>query len=947
MAAPDQPITEASMNISLAKCLELPQFSQFRTRRAGSDPISNHTPTVQSIADERYKKALRELKSIREDLKFIKNASEQLKEYKAHFADEIETASKKFKSLEDEVNRTARISPGDTNKMVGIYKDISEFQKEVKKLKLQIADERREKADRQLKSVRQNLEYIQKASEQLKEFEAHVGDQIETTLKELDRLEVHFNPTNGISHLDTDKMVGICKDISEFQKKVTKLKLKIPSKHQNRSAANSDAHRNQSSNGSTHTAGQDSASRESNMPNLCKNETFGRSSEFKDFKALYDGLDITHKVCLLSFSVFPENEIISRRFMTYWWIGEGFVRPSPGNQKTAEASANDVFKQLVKKGFIEPVHEKHSLEVNRCRMHPFIRTAVIMLADKAQFFHFDPSGNLTAGFPFSHQVCILAGQQLDSLDLDKVHSVFNVRESDFEKLEMLSRFKNANKGLDLDKVHTVFNVDETILDFDKPELFSRMRNANVLCLGRWQTSPKHHIEVEDTKFLENLKHMKHLRFLSLQGISRISELPGSISKLASLMILDLRACHNLEILPDGIDSLKCLTHLDMSECYLLGNMPKGLSSLSELEVLKGFAVGNSTGKKSCSLDDLVNLRKLRKLSIYTSVEDFPRKTELESLSKFEKLRTLTIVWGGGSEGKSHKNNAKQEKVGGKSTAANLPKPENKRHGKTQGEAATEDAKQENREVISTDADVQYPENGGNNNIKTHNTASASDSPAAPTAFARSITRKLSSLKGDRAVHFQEIKAEENKRVGKTGDSSGGEVATGADAKQENRAVRFIDTDVQNPENGGNNNIKTPNSASAADSPAPTAVTRSSSRKSPAVFPEFPTQLEKLDLQCFPQSYAPNWLKASKMTKLKKLYIRGGTLCDLGQFEEVKDEWKVERLRLKFLNDLEMDWREFKEIFPRLIYLEKVRCAKLTLFPCDELGVWISKTENSE
>ncbi|KAF5943720.1 hypothetical protein HYC85_017797 [Camellia sinensis] len=282
MAAPDQPITEASMNISLAKCLELPQFNQFRTRRAGSDPISNHTPTVQSIADERYKKALRELESIREDLTFIKNASEQLKEYKAHFADEIETASKKFKSLEDEFNRTARISFGDTNRMDGIYKDISKFQKEVKKLKVQIADECHEKADRQLKS---------KASEQLKEFEARVGDQIETTLKELARLEVHFNPTNGISRLDTDKMVGICKDISEFQKKVTKLKLKIPSKHQNQSAANSDAYWNQSSNGSTHTAGQDSASKESSMPNLRKNETFGRSSEFKDFKALYDGLD--------------------------------------------------------------------------------------------------------------------------------------------------------------------------------------------------------------------------------------------------------------------------------------------------------------------------------------------------------------------------------------------------------------------------------------------------------------------------------------------------------------------------------------------------------------------------------------------------------------------------------------------------------------------------------
>ena len=45
-------------------------------------------------------------------------------------------------------------------------------------------------------------------------------------------------------------------------------------------------------------------------------------------------------------------------------------------------------------------------------------------------------------------------------------------------------------------------------------------------------------------------------------------------------------------------------------------------------------------------------------------------------------------------------------------------------------------------------------------------------------------------------------------------------------------------------------------------------------------------------------------------------------------------------RLKFLSNLKMDWSEIRASFPDLFYLEKFNCPKLTLFPCDENGLWL-------
>lgn len=59
------------------------------------------------------------------------------------------------------------------------------------------------------------------------------------------------------------------------------------------------------------------------------------------------------KLCLLSFVIFPENSIIKKRTLIYWWIGEGLVSQRGG--ETAEQVGEEVYDKLRKQGLIEPV----------------------------------------------------------------------------------------------------------------------------------------------------------------------------------------------------------------------------------------------------------------------------------------------------------------------------------------------------------------------------------------------------------------------------------------------------------------------------------------------------------------------------------------------------------------------------------------------------------------
>ncbi|XP_018719365.2 disease resistance RPP13-like protein 4 [Eucalyptus grandis] len=328
--------------------------------------------------------------------------------------------------------------------------------------------------------------------------------------------------------------------------------------------------------------------------------------------------------CLLSFAIFPENSIIKKRSLIYWWIGQELIFQK--EDRTAEQEGEDIYNELLKQGLIEPDDNDPSPLMNRCKMHPLIRYMLILKAKEEGLFYFKLEDNNT---PKDLRNCSLSSSHLR---LRVGGLIFGGEDGPQEKLA-----KD-------EEVSTAFNVNQQYLNLPHHWL-SNMRNLKVLQLGRWQHSPMHHIEVDDQKFLDELGvHHKHLKFLSLRGISRITSLPDSIVQLVNLEILDLRACHNLEKLPEDIASLKKLTHLDVSECYLIERMPKGTEKLSSLQVLKGFVIGTAR-KNPCKISDLKKLKKLRRLSIYIGRGAAIGGEEFASLKDVASLCSLTISWG--------------------------------------------------------------------------------------------------------------------------------------------------------------------------------------------------------------------------------------------------------------------------------------------------------------
>ena len=343
------------------------------------------------------------------------------------------------------------------------------------------------------------------------------------------------------------------------------------------------------------------------FPSLHMNRKFVCSSVFTEFKEVFENLDMRPKLCLLSFAVLPEDVVVKRRLLINLWVGEGLVDPPSTGEKRAEDVAGEILKELELKGFIEHVKGRHKPVANRNRfkMQPLVHYVVFMLAQEAGFFDCQFNG-------------------IPTVNSSRCNRAYLVKDED----GTLEKVSKSSPDLDQEKLQTIFNVNESFPDlrfesFTKikkvsiVEWFSRMKNVHVLYLGRWKSSDQHnieeqssdqhnieeqssdqgdivwegslenHIEVERTEFLEGLKNMKRLRLLSLQGISRINELPDSIGKLTNLRILDLKACHNLEALPEDLALLKKLSHLDISECYLLGGMPKAIASLTELPSPQG------------------------------------------------------------------------------------------------------------------------------------------------------------------------------------------------------------------------------------------------------------------------------------------------------------------------------------------------------------------------
>ena len=105
------------------------------------------------------------------------------------------------------------------------------------------------------------------------------------------------------------------------------------------------------------------------------------------FEVSYRNLhQLQQRICFLFLSIFPENAIITRRPLIYWWIGMGLI--------TSEEQREKMFESLLKLDLIIPSENGKSPHLNKfqIQIHPWIRCMLIFLAVEASILEFHEGG---------------------------------------------------------------------------------------------------------------------------------------------------------------------------------------------------------------------------------------------------------------------------------------------------------------------------------------------------------------------------------------------------------------------------------------------------------------------------------------------------------------------------------------------------------------------------
>lgn len=343
-----------------------------------------------------------------------------------------------------------------------------------------------------------------------------------------------------------------------------------------------------------------------------------------EFELKYQKLGNEEKRCLFYLSLFPDGAEVKKRELIYWWLG---MVSLPWHSQGGEVEGGYILSKFVDEGFIEHIVKTNKLS-STYRMKTNIRLKVLEKVAQELSIH---------------------------------RGVHPTQQGSFMELYLGNDQSNNPPQYKSNDIDALLNIGVNTFNQKIFDWISELENVLVLHLGSWKGKQQDkeeeeagYIVVEDSEPLQ--KALKQLgkgkvRFLSLQGISGIVELPDSISNLCQLVVLDLRACHNLESLPQGIGLLQQLVHLDLSECYLLEHIPKEIASLSKLRVLKGFIINphpnylpSSADRSYANFSDLSNLKLLIKLTVRSRIMSFPSRQDLDVLCDMEELKTLGIAW---------------------------------------------------------------------------------------------------------------------------------------------------------------------------------------------------------------------------------------------------------------------------------------------------------------
>ncbi|XP_031277847.1 disease resistance RPP13-like protein 4 [Pistacia vera] len=315
----------------------------------------------------------------------------------------------------------------------------------------------------------------------------------------------------------------------------------------------------------------------------------------------YDQLPSHLKLCLLCFSIYPEDFDVRADQLVRWWVGEGLVHDK--NTKTATELGFEYLSELVSRCLVDVVQRRgYDGTVYSCKMHDLVRDMTIKVAEDEAFCSFDGKGK---------QMFTVDSRWLGfSSDMDP--KLWKKNSKLRALLLVSSNQVPLNRNLE-------FLKSLRALDFS----YNKLDTVEVEKLWGWISS------------------LKRLGYLNLSGVAGLKEVPSSIQKLRNLQLLVLTECNNLIRVHQSITNLKRLVVLDLGSCRHQF-LPRGLERLSNLRELSGFRLASQANTQSCKLLELEKLVQLRVLRINVNSESEISENEYEVLSHLKNLLVFSI-----------------------------------------------------------------------------------------------------------------------------------------------------------------------------------------------------------------------------------------------------------------------------------------------------------------
>ncbi|KAM5554537.1 hypothetical protein ABKV19_022766 [Rosa sericea] len=360
--------------------------------------------------------------------------------------------------------------------------------------------------------------------------------------------------------------------------------------------------------------------------NVLEREKTGQECGVSGVLALsYDDLPSHLKLCFLYLAQFPEDHEIRVKRLTQLWIAEGFITSTSEmhvSGEILEELSYSCLVELVERSMVQVVEYGLSGKVKTCGLHDFMRDLCLQKAEEENFLRIiNFSTGLVSKTPLIGKVRRLA------LHLDEnVKYDFSIDGRD-EHIRSLLYFtpKGFDQKWNKKVMRSVFNDFKLlrVLKFEKIE--------------------------REFQLPKTIGNLVHLRFLSLKH-SAYSGLPSSVSNLVLLQTLDLRynyylyegSCFGRERatrIRNVFWNMEQLRHLYLPWRHYISEQKLSFARLRNLQTLGDLPI------EKCELNDLVQLRNLKKISIIVSQPSHLEKFKNMLISRsitYEHLRSLSL-----------------------------------------------------------------------------------------------------------------------------------------------------------------------------------------------------------------------------------------------------------------------------------------------------------------